>query len=229
MWWSARGFVATAVADGYWIDAGHARIRDTGNRLEVHGGLTEIAVAAMMLKAKEHWGGGMWLEGAWTQAEQDKLWIAAQRAGIDIGNCSPSKSIQAEWQREQGRSITQARTISAVRGEMADAQDQIDAAKGDKNAVIRLPGTLQAFIAIHLDDEQRRHLAAQSVADILPELGRFRQIGANELAEYERTGRKFVLPKPEGGKRIGMNHDDGRPAHAAPLRDRPRGWTLAAL
>jgi hypothetical protein len=197
MWWSARGYVATAAADGCWVDAGHARIRDTGNRLEVHGGLTDTAVAAMILKAKEHWGGGMWLEGAWTQAEQDKLWIAAQRAGIDIGNCSPSKSIQAEWQREQGRSITQARTISAVRGEMVDAQDLIDAAKGDKNAVIRLPGTLQAFIAIHLDDEQRRHLAAQSVAGVLPELARFRQIGADELAEYERTGRKFIPPKPE--------------------------------
>lgn len=200
-WWVARGYVATDAADGCWIDAGHARIRDTGDRLEIHGGLTDAAVAATVLKAKESWDGAMCLYGDWTQAEQDKIWLAARRAGVQIENCQPSKAIQAHWAREQDSSAARTHTISAVRTEMRDAQDLIDAARGDKNAVLRLPGPLQAFVAIHLDDEQRKFLATQSVANVIPELGNFRSIGAVELEEYERTGRKFVPPQPEKSKR----------------------------
>lgn len=47
----------------------------------------------------------------------------------------------------------------------------IAAAHGDKDSVIRLPDDLQAFIAIHLDDEQCKFLAAQNVADVIPNLG----------------------------------------------------------
>ena len=201
VWWTARGYVATAAADGCWIDAGRARIRDAGDRLEIHGGLTDAAVAATVLKAKEGWDGAMCLDGDWTQAEQDKIWLAAQRAGVEIQNCEPSKAIQAHWAHEQDSSAARTRTISAVRTEMVDAQDLIDAAKGDRNAVLRLPGALQAFVSIHLDDEQRKFLATQSVANVIPELGNFRSIGAVELEEYERTGRRFVPPQPEKSKR----------------------------
>ena len=80
---------------------------------------------------------------------------------------------------------------------MVDAQDLLDAARGDKAAVLRLPGNLQAFLAIYLDDDQRQEFAAQSVASVIPELERFRQIGTVELEEYERNGRKLIMPKPE--------------------------------
>lgn len=63
---------------------------------------------------------------------------------------------------------------------MADAQDLLDAARGDKSAVMRLPGPLRTFVAIHLDDEQRKFLATKSVADLLPELARFLEIGERE-------------------------------------------------
>jgi len=89
---------------------------------------------------------------------------------------------------------------------MVDAQDLIAAAKGDRNAIIRLPGSLQAFAAIYLDDEQRRHLAAQSLADVIPQLARFRELGTVELESWERrTGRKFTPPKPDDEKRADEN------------------------
>lgn len=200
-WWIARGYTATAAPDGAWVNVGPSRLHDTGDRLTVHGALTDEAIAATITKARDAWDGSMVLTGSWTQHEQDRLWIAAQRSGVEIQNCQPSRSIQAEWGREQGRAITQQKTISAIRSEMVDAQDLIDAARGDKAAMLRLPGNLQAFTAIHLDDEQRKHLAAQSVANVIPELQRFRQIGAVELEAYERTGRKLVMPQPEKSKR----------------------------
>lgn len=206
MWWSARGYVGIAGPDGCWIDVGHSRIKDTGDRLEIHGGLTDEAIAATLLKARDAWNGGVSLDGHWTQAEQDRIWIAAQRQGIDVDKCSPSPQIQAAWRREQDASAKSVRTISGVRSEMIDAKDLIAAAHGDKHSIIRLPGPLQAFTAIYLDDEQRRHLAAQSVADVIPQLARFREIGAAELREWEKkTGRKFVPPKPENESRADEN------------------------
>lgn len=206
VWWAARGFAATAAPDGCWITAGRARILDHGNHMEIHGGLTEEAINATLTKAKDAWGGGLFLDGDWTPAEQDAIWIAAQRRGITVDNCNPSAKIQAAWRREQDAAAKSVRTISGVRSEMIDAQDLIAAAKGDRNAIIRLPGALQAFAAIYLDDDQRRHLAAQSVADVIPHLTRFREIGAAELESWERrTGRKLTPPKPDSERRADEN------------------------
>ena len=83
-WWIARGYSATSAPDGAWVDVGAARIHDTGDRLSVHGALTDAAIAATILKAREAWNGGLRLEGSWTQREKDRMWIAAQRAGIEI-------------------------------------------------------------------------------------------------------------------------------------------------
>jgi hypothetical protein len=206
VWWAARGFAATAAPDGCWINAGRARILDHGNHMEIHGGLTEEAINATLVKAQEAWGGGLFLDGDWTPAEQDAIWIAAQRHGIDVANCNPSAKIQEAWRREQDAAAKSVRTISAVRTEMVDAQDLIAAARGDKNSIIRLPGNLQAFLAIYLDDDQRKELSGRSVADVIPQLNRFRQIGAAELESWERrTGRKFTPPKPDDEKRSEEN------------------------
>jgi hypothetical protein len=196
VWWAMRGYAATSGPDGCWITAGRARILDVGDRLEIHGGLNDEAIAATLVKARDAWGGAVFLDGDWTQAEQDRLWIAAQRSGIEVQNCQPSSTIQDAWQREQAATAKTAKTISAARTTIADAADVRDAAAGDLDALNRLPKPLQAFIMSHLDDEQRKHLSGQSVADITAALHRFRTLGDNELAEYERAGRSFSPPKP---------------------------------
>lgn len=226
VWWAARGFSATFAPDGCWVNAGRARILDRGDKMEIHGGLTEEAINATLTKAKDAWNGGLYLDGHWTSAEQDAIWIAAQRRGIDVANCAPSAKIQAAWQREQETSAKSVRTISAVRTEMVDAQDLIAAAHGDKNCIIRLPGPLQAFVAIHLDDEQRKFLAAQSIADVIPQLERFRRTGAAELEAW-RNGQDGNLRRRSQMPRVAPTKtdwicDDSRPVCSPSLRDRSR-------
>jgi len=196
-WWGARGYIASPAPDGCWINAGRARILDRGNEMEIHGGVTDEAIAATILKAKESWHGGLYLDGHWTQDEQDRMWIAAQRNGIDIENCNPTKVIQEAWRQEQDAAARSVRTISAARSAVAVAADVKAAAGGDLDALERLPKPLQAFVVSHLDDGQRKHLAAQGVAFIIPELQRFRQIGDGELAEFKRQGKRFspALPR----------------------------------
>lgn len=214
MWWSMRGYSATGGPDGCWINAGTARIRDTGNRLEVHGGLTDEAVAAMLTKTKDAWGSSVELSGDWTQAEQDRLWIAATREGIEIGNCRPSQGIQQAWTREKEAAAARTKTISAVRTEIIEAQRLLDAARGEVEAAKQLPGDLQAFVAIHLDDDQRRELAAQPISEIVPNLARFRKLGAIELESYEApSGQKVTFAEPEQDKpSVGQSGPSG--AHA---------------
>jgi hypothetical protein len=78
--------------------------------------------------------------------------------------------------------------------EIGEAQRLLEAAKGNIEAAKSLPGSLQAFIAVYLDDSQRKELAAQPVAEIVPHLHRFREIGAAELATYDpKTGRKIAF------------------------------------
>jgi len=198
IWWSMRGYPATATPDGCWVTAGYARIRDIGDHMEIHGGLSDEAIAATITKAKDAWGGGVYLGGDWTQAEQDRMWIAAMRAGIDIQNCSPSPTIRKAWERETDNTASAAKTISAVRTEVIEAQRLLEAARGDVEAAKQLPGNLQAFVAVYLDDDQRRELAAQPISEIVPNLERFRKIGATELDSYETpAGRKVAFTEPE--------------------------------
>lgn len=200
-WWAMRGYSATAAPDGCWINVGHARIRDTGDRMEIYGGLTDEAIDATMIKAKETWDGGVYLDGEWTQAEKDRMWIAAQRAGIEIQNCTPTSSIENAWRREQEAAAAKTKTISAVRTEVIEAQHLLEAAKGDVDSAKKLPGNLQAFIAIFLDDDQRRELAAHPVAEIVPHLARFRKLGQTELDSYVApVGQKVTFAEPEQDK-----------------------------
>lgn len=207
-WWTARGYSATAAPDGCWINAGRARILDRGDSMEIHGGLTDEAVAATILKAKKAWGGGVYLDGFWTQAEQDHIWLAAMRADVEVQNCSPSILIQQAWDRECEVSAKTARTISAIKTEIADAQRLLEAAQGDVEAAKKLPGSLQAFVGIYLDDDQRRELAAQPIAEIVPNLERFRKLGAVELESYQApTGKRVAFAEPEKDKAgVGLNN-----------------------
>lgn len=207
-WWSMRGYSATAAPDGCWISAGHARIRDTGDQMEIHGGLTDEAIAATITKARDAWGGGVYLDGEWTPAEQDRMWIAAMRAGIEVQNCTPSSSIQQAWQREQEASAKSVKTFSAVHTEIIEAQRLLNAAKGDVEAAKKLPGNLQAFVAVYLDDDQRKELSAQPIAEIVPHLERFRKLGAVELESYQApTGQRVTFAEPEKDKvGVGLNN-----------------------
>ncbi|WP_264076585.1 relaxase/mobilization nuclease domain-containing protein [Rhodopseudomonas palustris] len=204
MWWSARGYSATGGPDGCWVTAGRARILDVGDKMEIHGGLTDEAINATIVKARDAWGSVVYLDGDWTQAEQDRLWIAAQRAGIEVRNCQPSQSMQSAWQREQAATAKMAKTISSARSAIAVATDVRDAATGDIEAAERLPPPLQTFVGLYLDDEQRKHLSGQSIADITAALPRFRTLGEAELAEHERAGTVSVPLTP---RRDDRDHD----------------------
>lgn len=196
-WWREQGYDAIAARDGVWVSTGDgAQLQDTGNRLALHGDLTPEAARAIVLKAREQWGGEAKLQGSWSQSDQDSLWLEAQRSGVKLHRCTPSRSAQAAWETETAAAAERSRTLEQVRDAAEPAQLLQRAAAGDAAAWGQLqrsePG-LSYFVSDFLDDEQRRELANSDVADIVPELDRFRETGAQAAEEEAQHWKRAEL------------------------------------
>ena len=180
-WWRERGYHAVRAEDGVWVDAGpDARIQDVGDQVRLHGTLTPDAARAIVTKAAEGWGGEAELTGDWSQPDQDALWLEAQRVGVRLDRCSPSSQALAAWNDERSATAEREATLGVVRAETGPAQRLRNAAAGDVEALQKLDPDLRAFVSSYLDDDQRKELARSDVADIVPELRKFRSLGAEE-------------------------------------------------
>lgn len=199
-WWRERGYVATAAPDGTWVHVGATRIRDMGNLMEVHGPVSREVAIAIITKAREAWDGGVYLDGHWTQIEQDMVWLEAQRQGVEVQNCRPSAVAIDLWKKEQAKTVRRVETMTKVCSVVQDAADLLAGARGNHEALQRLPDDLRAFVMSYLDDDQRAELAASDVVNVIPELTRFRKLGEAELAEMKRSGRPqptILVPEPK--------------------------------
>lgn len=214
-WWRERGYDVVSTPDGAWIDAGGAHLHDTGNHMELHGPLTSEAARALMLKANEAWDGAAELSGLWSRPEQDTLWLEAQRAGVELHRCHPSDAARRAWDAEVRAAKDHETMVGLVRSGSREAETLRAAATGDVAALGRLSPELRAFVSSFLDDDQRQELAQADPVDLIPELRRFRSLGADEIAvvhrkpepqqpskaephDFERTPREADKPKDDG-------------------------------
>jgi hypothetical protein len=198
-WWKERGYSATATPDGVWVHVGAARIRDMGDLMEVHGPVSGEVAIAIITKARDSWDGGVYLHGHWTQVEKDMVWLEAQRQGVVVGNCEPSAVAREVWRKEQAKTVRRVETMGKVRSAVQGAADLLGAARGNPDALDRLPDDLRAFVVSYLDDDQRAELASSDVVNVIPELVRFRKLGEDELARIKRDGEPqptILVPEP---------------------------------
>lgn len=196
-WWHERGYVATSAPDGTWVHVGGSMIRDRGDLMEIYGPLSGDVTLAVVTKAKQAWGGRVYLDGYWTQIEKDQVWLEAQRQGVVVENCSPSVAAIDLWRKEQERSCRRSEVLGRVRSAVQDAADLLGGARGNREALDRLADDLRAFVSSYLDDEQRAELAASDVVSVIPELTRFRKLGEAELARGRVASRLPPTPVPE--------------------------------
>ncbi|WP_156921890.1 hypothetical protein [Azorhizobium doebereinerae] len=185
-WWRERGYDATPTPDGAWVDAGGAHLHDTGDHVELHGRLTSEAARALVLKALEAWDGGAELSGPWSQVDQDTLWLEAQRTGVELHRCQPSDAACRAWEAEVQKAQQHETTVGLVSTSSREAETLRSAAAGDIAALGRLNPGLRAFVGSYLDDDQRAELAEAEPVDLIPELRRFRSLGAEELKMRRR-------------------------------------------
>ncbi|QDL99519.1 hypothetical protein FLL57_20360 [Rhodopseudomonas palustris] len=193
-WWQERGYTATAAPDGTWVHVGGARIRDMGDLMEVHGPVSGDIAIAIITKAKLAWDGGVRLHGEWTQIEKDMVWLEAKRQGVAVENCEPSSVAIDLWKKEKEKSVRRVETVGKIRSAVQDAADLLGAARGNQEALIRLPEDLRMFVMSYLDDNQRAEFSTYDVVNVIPELARFRKLGAAEIARIKGMGGPLPTP-----------------------------------
>jgi hypothetical protein len=128
------------------------------------------------------------------------VWLEAQRQGVVVENCRPSDVAMDLWKKEQAKTVRRVETMGRVRSVVQDAADLLAGARGNHEALQRLPEDLRAFVVSYLDDDQRAELAASDVVNVIPELARFRKFGDDELARIKRDGEPqptILVPEPK--------------------------------
>lgn len=203
LWWRERGYQALATPDGVWVDAGSTRIRDLGDRLELHGPVSDESILAAVTKAKEEWEGGLEIDGQWAQRDLDRIWVECQRQGVVAENCKPSRQAIESWEREKAATVRRDETLSLLRARVKEAELLREAASGDPEVLNRLSPELRAFVTSYLDDTQRTELGRMSTDAIVTELSRFRSLGYEETESAKRNGEpdpglQRAVPKPSG-------------------------------
>lgn len=178
--WRERGYEdVTEAPDGAWIAVGESsRLRDVGDYVSVHGTISDEAVRALIEKASADWGGQ--LESHGPEEFREKLWLEAQRQGVEVRGYTPSAALKHRWDAEVAKRQSDEQILAGVRRVATDADLLISAASGDVDSLRRLDPDLRKFVSSYLDDDQRAELAKQRPLDIVQELNHWRDLGKSE-------------------------------------------------
>lgn len=201
--WRSRGFTkVTEAPDGVWVEIGKCRLQDLGDELRIHGpAASDAAVRAMVTKAVDEWNSEMEIYGE--KAFKDQAWLEAQRQGVAVYDADtgqlyePSEEVRKAYEGDQFRVRAEHDEMSALRNHRAVASLVLEAAAGDKAAFNKLESNdrdLAAFVALHLDDEQRGKLVGRPEADVVAALPAFRGYGKTAREAEEERRKMAGLP-----------------------------------
>ncbi|WP_082652725.1 MobA/MobL family protein [Aureimonas sp. AU12] len=196
--WRRRGFhdVGESPA-GVRVAVGpRSRLLDSGKHVDLVGPVTDEALRALATKAAEDWSGSLELDGPWPEEARARLWLECQRQGVTLAGYEPSPECAAAWQAESATIADSTTKLRAVRSEVREADLVLAAAAGDVAALRRLDPPLRAFVAGHLDDDQRAELAKSDREDVTASLPAFRQLGRVELERDPKSATVVAQPEP---------------------------------
>lgn len=177
--WRERGYEdVTEAPDGVVVAVGESRLRDAGDYVSVHGALSDEAIRALVEKAADEW--GRQLESHGPEDFRERLWLEAQRQGVDVVGYDVPPALRRKWKSEVARKKSDEQILAGVRRIASDADHLIAAAAGDSDSLRKLDPDLRKFVVSYLDDDQRAELAKQRSLDIVAELSRWRELGRAE-------------------------------------------------
>ncbi|BDA82485.1 hypothetical protein Sa4125_00270 [Aureimonas sp. SA4125] len=181
--WRRRGFNdVTESPAGVRVGlSGRSKLLDSGDHVDLFGPVSDETLRALASKSAEDWGGSLSLDGPWPAEAQARLWLECQRQGIDLAGYTPPPAVAAAWAAESGSVADTATKLRAVRSETREADLLLSAAAGDVAALRKLDPPLRAFVASHLDDDQRRDLVRADREEVTASLPAFRKLGKAEI------------------------------------------------
>lgn len=201
--WRERGYTDVVEArDGAWVSVGSARLQDTGNRVTVHGPASQDALRALCAKARDEWAGKMEIWGG--DDFKNRLWLEAQRAGVEITNYEPPERVREAWEREQARTAGARASVARVQDKAATARACLAYLRGE----VEDPPSPE--IGAYLDSlpkADQSRLAGREPYELVSDVVDWQRRGAALMAEQPAAG---SAPKPTTpGRRPQDAEDDG--------------------
>ncbi len=198
--WRKRGYTDVVEGkDGVWVSVGNSRLHDTGSRVTVHGPASENALRALCVKARDEWGSRMEIWG--NDDFKSRLWLEAQRQGVEIMNYEPPKHVLNAWEREQAQT-------AGARAAVARVEDRATVARG---ALAYLRGESEdppsPELGAYLDSlhaAERGRLAGREPYELVPELAMWQRRGAALTAEPTDA-----RPEMGNGGRLTLKEGEG--------------------
>lgn len=193
--WQERGYTdVTTCKQGVWIALGAARILDSGDKMTLHGPVSDDALKAMVEKAAQEWGGKMEIFG--DDDFKNRIWLAAHRhqPPVEIGNYTPPDHILAQLaaeQRQQERHQAAVAAVSTV-ADRATVARELQAWLREEREEPPSPELAAAVGA--LSKQERQQIASAQAFEIIPKLAGWQRQGEEMMAQGAAVP---VAPKPQ--------------------------------
>lgn len=206
-WWQEAGYTdITASPKGVWVTIGGSRLLDSGDRMTLHGALTDDALRAMVSKAKSEWQGRLEIVSG-SEDFKSRLWLEAQRQGVEVQGFDPPEHLKAQAAAEAKARNKEATAVANVANRAEVARDALAFLRGTSSEAPTKE--IQAY----LESLRKKELAALSSKEpweIVPMLAGWQASG--EAILQQEAAVQAPTPKPgKGGKK-----DDDEPDQDGP-------------
>lgn len=207
--WQERGFTdVTASPKGVWVTIGASRLLDTGDRMSLHGPVSDDAINAMLDKAAAEWGGRCEIYG--DDDFKSKMFLAAKlrEPPVDITGYEPPDHVLAQLAALQKRQERQADQHQAAVASVASVADRAAQARELRRYVAgetddpALPLALRAYADSlrdnrgEFDSRAARTLANMATADMVPLLSGMEAKGADIAQQQSEQAAPAPRPQP---------------------------------
>ncbi len=222
-YWQEQGYtdVTASPKGGVWIAIGNSRLFDRGDRMSLYGSVTPDALAAMVAKAKNEWGGRLEIV-AGSDDFRAKLYLEAQRQGVEIVGYEPPEHVKAQAAAEAKQRGKTEIAVATVADRAAEAREVLRFVRGEITAP-NLSPEMEAYLSTLMDKKGQfdtrggRALANLDTAQLIPLLTNMEAKGAKIIEEHA-AAETVQAPKPQAKRQ----DDDGPDADTPDAPGRKR-------
>lgn len=211
-YWQQAGYTDVSTCkQGVWVTLGSSRLLDSGDRVTLHGPITDDALRAMVAKAKAEWGGKCEINGS--EDFKARIYLEACRQGVEIvGGYDPPSHVRAQAEAERKARDKESAAVATVADRAEVARDTLAFLRGSSSEAPTKE------IQAHLESLRKKELAALSSKEtweIVPLLAGWQASGEAILQQEAAVQAPTPKPGKGGGKKDDDDHDQDAPSGPA--------------
>jgi hypothetical protein len=223
-YWQQAGYVDVSTCkQGVWVTLGASRLLDSGDRVTLHGPVTDDAIAAMVAKARQEWGAKCEVTGSPEFCA--RIYLEACRQGVEVvGSYDPPPHVLAQAEAERKAREKEAMASATIADRAADAREVLRYVRGEI-AAPNISPQMEAYLTTLMDLKKGfetrggRALANMETSQLIPLLEEMERKGQQVIDEAAAEA-AVQAPKPRPQRRQDDEPEADAPETPAPGRRR---------